>query len=105
MAVDLEHTRIQLAQFVDQSGGGWMTDEAGLTAMVIEMKEAGLIDAEIERDDAGIPLGAIVSCVTQDGHDFLAAAGKPEVWSALLEQCQGSPLKVVTETLGRLTAA
>jgi hypothetical protein len=101
MAVDLEQARVQLEQFVDQSGGGWMTDEANLTAVIMEMKEAGLIDAEILRDDAEAPLGAIVSCVTQDGHQFLAATKTPQ-WATVQEQCRGKHLR---EAVGQLLPA
>ena len=33
MALDLELARRQLEKFLDQSRGGWMTDEAGMTAL------------------------------------------------------------------------
>ena len=82
-----------------------MTDEAVLTALVIEMKEAGLIDAGIERDEHGAPFGAIVFCVTQDGHDFLQASAKPALWKAVLETCQGKHLRDVTGELCRLATA
>ncbi len=82
-----------------------MTDEAGMTAMVIEMKEAGLIDAGIERDENGLAFGATVFCVTQDGHDFLEASAKPALWKAVQETCQGKHLRDVTGELCRLASA
>lgn len=99
MALDLENARRQLEKFLDQSKGGWMTDEAGMTALVIEMKEAGLIDAAIERDEHGAPFGAIVHCVTREGLDFLEASAKPALWQRVVERGQGRSLRDVVGDL------
>ncbi len=105
MALDLDQARRQLEKFLDQSKGGWLTDEASLTAMVVEMKEAGLIDATIEKEDDGTLIGAIVLCLTREGLDFLDAAAKPLLWTAAKERCAGKHLRDVTEALCRLATA
>lgn len=58
-------------------------DERSLNDHVLQMKEQGLVDANIQKS-ATVPGGIYTACVERlkpEGHDFLEAARNERIWS------------------------
>jgi hypothetical protein len=49
------------------------------------IKEAGLVEAVIRKDENGLPSGAVVVRLTWAGHDFLDSARDSKIWKLAKE--------------------
>lgn len=53
---------------------------------VFLLKDAGLIEAEIVRDENDVPSGAVVGDLTWQGHEFLDAMRDDTIWKKAKEK-------------------